>query len=128
MALLLNNSFISYIDNNIVIYEKDVINMIGDGETIYRLVEYLGIDRCLTHDIYKYGDCIDFEGDDNFKLFKRIVKRNGYWKYLNCKVDNSLKWGNEKEDVHVIYLSDEGKKNKNNIITLLRLSGYNLMT
>jgi hypothetical protein len=105
-------------------YEKDIIDMIGDGEIIYRLVKYLGIDRCLTHSIHAYGNCIDFEGDDDFKLFKRIMKRKGYWKYLNCKVDNRLKWGNEKEDIHVIYLSDEGKKNKNDIITLLRLNGY----
>ena len=101
--------------------------MICDGEIIYGLVEYLDTDRCLTHSICRYGDCIDFEGDDNFKLFKHIMKRKGYWKYLDCKVDNSLKWGNEKEDIHVIYLNDEGKKNKDNIITLLRLNGYDFV-
>ena len=101
--------------------------MIYDGEIIYGLVEYLGVDRCLTHSIYEYGDCIDFEGDDDFKLFKRIMKRKGYWKYLDCKVDNGLKCDNEKENIHVIYLNDEGKKNKDNIITLLRLNGYDFI-
>ena len=104
-----------------MIYEKDII---GDGETIYRLVEYLGINKCLIHDIFGYGNCIAFEGNDDFKLFEHVMKRNGYWKYLNCEIDNRLKWDNEKEDIHVVYLNDEGKKNKDNIITLLRLNGY----
>ena len=110
--------------DNIVIYDKDIMDRIGDGETIYRLVQYLGIDKCLTHSIYGYGNCIAFEGNDDFKLFEHVMKRKRYWKYLNCEVDNRLRWDNEKEDIHVIYLNDEGKKNKDNIITLLRLNGY----
>ena len=100
---------------------KDTIT---EGEVIYALVKHFNINKWLTHNISVYRDCIDFEGDDNFLLFKRIMKKVGYWKYLDFAIDDYNRFVHDVQGrVYIIYLNKLGEENKDNLITLLKLKG-----
>lgn len=103
---------------------KDTIT---EGKLIYALVKHFFIidKQWITYNISVYRDCIDFEGDDNFLLFKRTMKKAGYWKYLDFTIDDNNRFArNEQGRIYIIYLNKLGEKNKDNLITLLKLKGY----
>lgn len=98
---------------------------ISEGDVIYTLVKCFNIDEWLTDNISVYRDCIDFEGDDNFLLFKRVMKEVGYWKYFDFAIDDNNRVIHDKQGrIYIIYLNKLGEKNKDNLITLLKLKGY----
>ena len=98
---------------------------ITEGEVIYTLVKCFSINKWFTHNISVYRDCIDFEGDDNFLLFKRAMKKVGYWKYFDFIIDDNNRFVHDEQGrVYIIYLNKLGEENKENLITLLKLKGY----
>ena len=70
-----------------------------------------------TYGMFSYNNALEILGKDLINVFKRIMKKNVYMKYLNITEDKN------RRDIYVVTLNELGKKERNNIENLLKLKG-----
>ena len=70
-----------------------------------------------TYGMFSYNNALEILGKDLINVFKRIMRKNVYMKYLNITEDKN------RRDIYVVTLNELGKKERNNIENLLKLKG-----
>ena len=70
-----------------------------------------------TYEIFSYNNALEILGKDFINVFRRIIRKSEYIKYLNIVEDKN------RREIYIVTLNELGKKERNNIENLLKLKG-----